>query len=411
MRPKLHIHSDSPIFGGAENMVGLILNDPKMQDEFQISFSYRQTFAYERGLAEWVGKVSNSFPLRLPTTRVETFCSNLGKLCPLFRLVVEPFVLVSELIKVTHLLIKIRPDILHLNNGGYPGALSTRLAPIAARLAGVKNCVMVVNNLAVPYNRMARILEWPLDRLSKKFVSIYLTASDSAAKRLRQVLSLPSSRTAVIANGITRPRPSAPVEPTLIEAVEQAEGTVKLGIAALFEARKGHAVLFNAFRQVIERASQENVGNSYSLFVQASPRDFEALKRLIEENDISSHVKMLDVSAVNLIDAVDIFVLPSTQDEDFPNVNLIAMALKKPIISTNLAGIPTQVTSQFNGLIVEPGDVGGLATAIETLGCNRTLIKALGSNGLTRYEEKYSSQAALENYYDLYSGLLAESDS
>jgi glycosyltransferase involved in cell wall biosynthesis len=267
---------------------------------------------------------------------------------------------------------------------------------------------MVVNNLAVPYNRPARILEWPLDALSKRFVSIYLTASNSASERLRQVLRLPASRASVIANGIASQKPSAAIPAALVEASAQFAGTVKLGIAAIFEPRKGHAVLFDALRQVSERPNYP--GTSYSLFVQASPSDFEAINTLIQDNGISSHVKILDVSAVDLVNAIDIFVLPSTQDEDFPNVNLIAMALEKPIISTNLAGIPTQVTDQFNGLIVEPGDAVALATAIETLGCDRKLIKTLGANGFSRFEENYTAKTALENYHKLYQRLLTESD-
>lgn len=392
-------------------MVGLILTDAKMQGAFDISFSYRQTPAYETGLTKWVGSFSNAFPLSLPTTKVESICSRLGGLAPWFRLIAEPFLLVSEFITLTKLLRKIRPDILHLNNGGYPGALSTRLAPIAARLAGVKTCVMVVNNLAVPYNRPARILEWPLDAWSKRFVSIYLTASNSASERLRAVLRMPVARASVIANGIASQKPSAAMPAALVEACAQAEGTVKLGIAAIFEPRKGHAVLFDALRQVAERAGQKNsAGTSFSLFVQASPSDLGAINELAAEKGISSLVKILDVSAVDLINAIDIFVLPSTQDEDFPNVNLIAMALEKPIISTNLAGIPTQVTDHFNGLIVEPGDAVALATAIETLGCDRKLIKTLGANGLSRFEENYTAQTALENYHQLYRRLLAESD-
>jgi L-malate glycosyltransferase len=410
VKPKLHIHSDSPFFGGAENMVGLILNSPTMQAEFEISFSYRQTAAYELGLKKWVGNPSNSIALALPTSKVEALCSKLGGAAPWFRLAAEPFVMVSEFVKLTSMLKQVRPDVLHINNGGYPGALSSRLAPIAGRIAGVKACVMVVNNLAVPYNRPARILEWPLDGLSKRFVSTYLTASAAAADRLRRVLRLPEVSVGVIANGIVQQQPSASLPAALVDTMAQFEGSIKLGIAAIFEPRKGHAVLFEALRQIAERQNKNDGKATFALFVQAAASDFAALQTLIEEMGISNRVKLLDVSAVDLINAIDIFVLPSTRDEDFPNVNLIAMALEKPIISTNLAGIPTQVTDRFNGLIVEPGDAVALASAIETLGCDQQLIKTFGANGLLRFEENYTAQKALENYQRLYQRLLTESE-
>ena len=56
----------------------------------------------------------------------------------------------------------------------------------------------------------------------------------------------------------------------------------------------------------------------------------------------------------NYINAADLVLLPSTKDEDMPLTILSSMALSKPIISTNIAGIPEEVVDGYNGYLVNP---------------------------------------------------------
>ena len=47
--------------------------------------------------------------------------------------------------------------------------------------------------------------------------------------------------------------------------------------------------------------------------------------------------------------ALNVLILPSVQDEDFPNVILEAMSLVKPVIASRLAGMPEQVVEGVTG--------------------------------------------------------------
>lgn len=64
--------------------------------------------------------------------------------------------------------------------------------------------------------------------------------------------------------------------------------------------------------------------------------------------------------------AAEVFVLPS-HNEGLPMALLEAMAWGLAPVVTPVGGIPAVVTDHVNGLLVEPGDVGGLAVAIAEL--------------------------------------------
>ncbi|MHC4660849.1 MAG: glycosyltransferase [Planctomycetota bacterium] len=64
--------------------------------------------------------------------------------------------------------------------------------------------------------------------------------------------------------------------------------------------------------------------------------------------------------------SADIFVLPS-RSESFGLVNIEAMAMGLPVISTTVMGIPEVIKDGVNGYLVPPGDVRALADKIRLL--------------------------------------------
>ena len=68
----------------------------------------------------------------------------------------------------------------------------------------------------------------------------------------------------------------------------------------------------------------------------------------------------------DLLAATDIFVLPSRIDS-FGIVFLEAWAYGKPVIGGNAGGIPDVIAHGHDGLLVDYGDVDGLADAMRTL--------------------------------------------
>ena len=77
---------------------------------------------------------------------------------------------------------------------------------------------------------------------------------------------------------------------------------------------------------------------------------------------------------------LDIFVLPSL-NEGMGRVLVEAMASAKPIVASNVGGIPDLVKHGHNGFLVGPGDVNGLSLAIKELIEDEQLRLKMGAKG------------------------------
>ena len=132
------------------------------------------------------------------------------------------------------------------------------------------------------------------------------------------------------------------------------------------------------------------------------------LKSVVAKCDLNNEVRFVgrEKQVFNLMNAVDIMVLPSIANEDFPNVILEAMSLGKPVIASRISGTPEQVIDQESGLLVEPRDVEGLADAISLLLNDEELRTSISHNACERFEQMFSARVAVLRYCQLYDKLL-----
>lgn len=96
----------------------------------------------------------------------------------------------------------------------------------------------------------------------------------------------------------------------------------------------------------------------------------------------------------------DIFVLPSL-NEGMGKVLVEAMALGKPIVASDVGGIPDLVIHNHNGLLVPPADVEGLANSINVLLHDPIKRKEMGDRGKVVAAD-YSAEAMIQKIDRLY---------
>lgn len=91
------------------------------------------------------------------------------------------------------------------------------------------------------------------------------------------------------------------------------------------------------------------------------------------------------------------FVL-SSRTEGMGRVLLEAMASGKPVIGSNVGGIPSLIEDGRNGFLFESENVDDLADKLQRLLSDPTLARRMGEESRRIVEEKFSSEKYVENF-------------
>jgi glycosyltransferase involved in cell wall biosynthesis len=79
--------------------------------------------------------------------------------------------------------------------------------------------------------------------------------------------------------------------------------------------------------------------------------------------------------------------VPSTCLDASPTVTLEAMACGKPVIGSNIGGIPDQIVEGETGLLIPPGDAGALRAALMRLITDESLRLRMGAAAKLRVDQ------------------------
>lgn len=107
----------------------------------------------------------------------------------------------------------------------------------------------------------------------------------------------------------------------------------------------------------------------------------------------------------DLISNAAFVVVPSEWYENCSMVVLEAMALGKPIIGSDIGGIPEQIEDGTSGFLFEMGNVRQLAQKMRILSDNPNMRSAMGKAAREKLERKYSLQSHCEDLLSIYQKL------
>jgi glycosyltransferase involved in cell wall biosynthesis len=160
---------------------------------------------------------------------------------------------------------------------------------------------------------------------------------------------------------------------------------------------KGHCYLIRAIARLLPQHP------NLRLVIAGRGGEQAALEQLISELHLQDHVSLLgfrnDVKEILL--ASDLFVMPSLS-EGLPLSLLEAMAAKRPVVVTDVGGMPQVIRNGVMGLVVPPADDESLALAIDSIlvdGKKDDYVAA----AFIELVERYSIGTMLLEYRALYS--------
>jgi glycosyltransferase involved in cell wall biosynthesis len=93
--------------------------------------------------------------------------------------------------------------------------------------------------------------------------------------------------------------------------------------------------------------------------------------------------------------------------DGLPNVLLEGMAAGRAVIASRVAGIPDVVTDGVDGILVEPGDVAGLAAALARLAGDPELRRRLGDAARSTVRRRLSWERAALTFEESYAAATA----
>jgi len=96
-----------------------------------------------------------------------------------------------------------------------------------------------------------------------------------------------------------------------------------------------------------------------------------------------------------------VFCAPSLYGESFGVVLIEAMAAETAIVASGLDGYRNVATNEVDALLVEPGDVDGLAAALQRALSQPSLRARLQEAGSLRADD-FSMTALAKHYADIY---------
>ena len=399
MKPSLLFYSDCPVFGGADMLVAHMLNDAALVTSFETALVYRRNDAFESGVDRHIPKSVRRSSVEMPD-RIQWIEAleprwGAGLRLSLAKAALRTLDLLLFPFAVIRLSSEFRlysPSVLHVNDGGYPGALGCRAAVVAGRLLGAK-VVLAVHNQTRPVSLPADFMDLLVDPLVSRCADALVTASKLSQDSLAQ--RLPREKMRVILDGVPTPsglRPATEVRREL----GLAPTDTAFVMTAFFEPRKGHAVLIEAARLLMNTRLK-------FVLIGSGPEE-AAAKRAVADAGLNDSFMFLGYRPDHgdILNACDALVLPSIHSEDMPLVILDAMALGKPVISTLLAGIPDEVENGVSGMLSQPGDAAGLAAALKKMSEDAALRRAMGDAGRKRFAERFTASAMGRRYRDLY---------
>ena len=175
-----------------------------------------------------------------------------------------------------------------------------------------------------------------------------------------------------------------------------------IGSVGRLEPAKGHLYLLEAIARLLPRWPQTQC------VIVGEGRLHETLLQHAKRLGLNDHVHIAGFQddVPRFLEAFDIFTLPSLT-EGIPFALLEACACAKPVVASRVGGVPEVITDGQDGLLVEPGDIPGLASAINTLLSDRKLATCLGEQAKLNMAEHFSLAEMVNRTTQSYQAALA----
>jgi glycosyltransferase involved in cell wall biosynthesis len=281
--------------------------------------------------------------------------------------------------------------------GGRPGAVVTRT--VSPQLAGqaIARCAGAAHvfNEHTPLTADGELLAMrPRQRLLTRLVAPHvhrvIQVSERQAAPLER-LGYKRDRIVTVPNGVFAGAAGGTDRAGARASLGLEDGEFAVLCVANLRPEKGAA----AFASAVARARADGA-RSLRGFIAGDGPERESLEQLVAGLE---GVELLGLrgDVPDLMTACDAVALLS-EAEALPMSILEAMALGRPVVTTDVGGAGEAVTDGETGIVVPPGDAAAAASALAALAADPDRARAMGEGGRARQREHFDGEAMVEGY-------------
>jgi len=262
---------------------------------------------------------------------------------------------------------------------------------IAARLAGVPVVLTTEHGKNLWKRPIHHFIE-------KRIISPLVTWRVAVSKDIRNLRvtsgDVPKDKIAFIPNCVE----------ILDKPLEYKKGErLQIGTVGRLVYAKDYGTLIKAFNMLIKDGIKGDL-----IFVGDGP-ERPKLESMVKVLGLDGHVTFTGFQGnVNsFLNRFDIFVLSSIR-EGIPVAMLEAMAMRVPVVSTKVGGIPEVIEDNVDGLLTDSRNPKMIADTLKRLSKDSSLRKKIGEFGFKKVKRQFSREAICRQYEQLYIDLLKD---
>ena len=291
--------------------------------------------------------------------------------------------------KFLNCFMRTKPDILFINNGGYPGGEACRMAAVAAVVKGNIHTVHLIHNMATLPRKLFLPFEWIIDRFVER-QGCLVAVSKAVEDSLRKLRKL-KANVFTISNGLQVVSPPSPLERGKVLRFLQVGylGPVKnqkLSILALgILAKQGLKNIQISF-------AGKEIGEGY----------LHELTELAKQLDVFDQVCFLGFvkDIEGLYSQHDAVLLTSTV-EGMPICILEAMRAGRAVIATDVGGVSELLENTQTGYLLKGSDPDELAEIWKQLLKKPDTLDRMGARSHQCFIEKFTLDTQADKYLKL----------
>lgn len=304
----------------------------------------------------------------------------------------------SSYIQVSRLIKKIKPDIIHIHSSK---------AGVIGRIAAYRNKIPNVYNphgwsFSMDISNRKKNMYAFIEKKCSKYCNFVINISDEEQKLALKYNICSENKMKTIYNGIDLTKYDGNFnKKQILKELCIPEDSYVIGMVARLSKQKSPKTFL-----AIAAKLHTKIRNAYFILV-GDGELMSELNEMIDTLGIRKNIRITGwTNRVNqYISVFDVGILTSKW-EGFGLVLAEYMASMKPVIASNVGGIPNVIKDNYNGRLIYPDDIEGFCDAIISIKNNVTLREKYVKNGYDVVRKKFNIKRVIDEHEKLYLEIL-----